>query len=50
MKKLFNHLRLFLFFSALVMLLVSCSNSVVLESPIEDTALEGESPIEDATL
>lgn len=32
------------------MLLVSCSNSVVLESPIEDTALEGESPIEDATL
>ena len=50
MKKLFNHLRFFLFFSALVMLLVSCSNSVVLESPIEDTALEGESPIEDATL
>ena len=50
MKKLFNHLRLFLFFSALVMLLVSCSNSVVLESPIEDTALEGESPIEDTTL
>lgn len=50
MKKFFNHLRLFLFFSALVMLLVSCSNSVVLESPIEDTALEGESPIEDATL
>lgn len=32
------------------MLLVSCSNSVVLESPIEDTALEGESPIEDTTL
>lgn len=50
MKKLFNHLRLFLFFSALVMLLVSCSNSVVLESPIEDTALEGENPIEDTTL
>lgn len=50
MKKLFNHLRLFLFFSALVMLLVSCSNSVVLESPIEDTTLEEESPIEDAAL
>ena len=50
MKKLFNHLRLFLFFSALVMLLVSCSNSVVLESPIEDTTLEEESPIEDTTL
>ena len=32
------------------MLLVSCSNSVVLESPIEDTALEGENPIEDTTL
>ena len=32
------------------MLLVSCSNSVVIESPIEDTALEGESPIEDTTL
>lgn len=41
MKKLFNHLRLFLFLSALVMLLVSCSRSV---------ALEEESPIEDATL
>ena len=40
MKKFFNHLRLFLFFSVLVMLLVSCSNSVVLESPIEDAALE----------
>lgn len=52
MKKLFNHLRLFLFLSALVMLLVSCSRSVALEeeSPIEDTALEEESPIEDATL
>ena len=50
MKKLFNHLRLFLFFSVLVMLLVSCSNSVLLESPIEDTTLEEESPIEDAAL
>ena len=52
MKKLFNHLRLFLFLSALVMLLVSCSRSVALEeeSPVEDTALEEESPIEDATL
>lgn len=52
MKKLFNHFRLFLFLSALVMLLVSCSRSVALEeeSPIEDTALEEESPIEDATL
>lgn len=33
MKKLFNHLRLFLFLSALVMLLVSCSRSVALEEP-----------------